>query len=217
MMDRQGQSDSSVRPGKSPNKAGKPVAEGTEERELAKGNSRQSTALRTQGRARVARGLERIRQAAKRDKGGEIYRRAVVAVLNAIYETEFLGFSYGFRPKRSQHDALDAVDRAPMTRKVAWVLDADLGGFFESISHAWLVKFVEHRIGGRRIVRRIQQWLRAGVLEDGSWTQQEAGDATGWECLTLTRQPVPPLCVRPVGPAVAEEDGARRGDRRALG
>jgi RNA-directed DNA polymerase len=264
MMNRREQSDSSVLPRKSSNKAGRPVAEGMEGRELAKRNSRQTVALRTQGRARVIRGLERIRQVAKRDKevrftallhhvydvdmlreayfnlkrdaapgvDGEtwqhygkdleanlqdlsrrlkegtyqatpvrrtyipkadgrqrplgvtsqedkVVQRAVVAVLNAIYETEFLGFSYGFRPGRSQHNALDALDRALMTRKVEWVLDADLRGFFDSISHEWLVKFVEHRIGDRRIVRLIQQWLRAGVLEDGTWTQQEEGTPQG--------------------------------------
>src|SRR5438128_3827278 len=264
MKDRQEQSDSSVLPRKSSNKAGQPVAEGTEERELAKRNSLQSTALRTQGRARVVRGLERIRQVAQRAKevrftallhhvydvdmlreayfslkrdaapgvDGEtwqhygedlegnlqdlsrrlkegtyqatpvrrtyipkadgrqrplgvttqedkVVQRAVVAVLNAIYETEFLGFSYGCRPGLSEHHALDALDRALMTRKVEWVLDADVRGFFESISHEWLVKFVEHRIGDRRIVCLIQQWLRAGVLEDGSWTQQEEGAPQG--------------------------------------
>jgi RNA-directed DNA polymerase len=88
-------------------------------------------------------------------------------VLNAIYETDFLGFSYGFRPGRSQHQALDALYTGLLTRKVNWVLDLDIKGFFDGISHEWLVKFVEHRIADRRVVRLIQKWLKAGVLEDG--------------------------------------------------
>jgi RNA-directed DNA polymerase len=109
----------------------------------------------------------------------KIVQRATVAVLNAIYETEFLGFSYGFRPGRSPHNALDALNVALMTRKVSWVLDADIRGFFEAISHEWMVKFVEHRIGDRRVVRLIQKWLKAGVLEDEVWTQQEEGTQQG--------------------------------------
>src|SRR5712691_8242389 len=222
MMDRQEQSDSSVRPTEEvleQSRATGGGGDGGKGRELAKRNSLQSTALRTQGRVRVVRGLERIRQVAKRDKevrftallhhvydvdmlreayfnlkrdaapgvDGEtwqhygedleanlqdlsrrlkegtyqatpvrrtyipkadgrqrplgvtsqedkVVQRAVVAVLNAIYETEFLGFSYGFRPRRSQHNALDALDRALMTRKVEWVLDADVRGFLEPSS-----------------------------------------------------------------------------------
>src|SRR5712691_5328182 len=264
MMNRREQSDSSVLPRKSPNKAGQPVAEGTEERELAKRNSLQSTALRTQGRARVVRGLERIRQVAQRDKevrftallhhvydvdmlreayfslkrgaapgvDGETWRhygedleehlqdlsgrlargayraspvqrayvpkadgrqrpigvpvledkivqKATVAVLNQLYETEFLGFSYGFRPGRSPHDALAALDRAIFTKKVNYVLDADIRGFFDAISHEWTVKFVEHRIGDKRVIRLIQKWLKAGVLEDKTWTQAEEGTPQG--------------------------------------
>jgi len=109
----------------------------------------------------------------------KIVQRATVAVLNAIYETEFLGFSYGFRPGRSQHNALDALNVGLMKRQVNWVLDADIRGFFEAISHDWLVKFVEHRIGDRRVVRLIQKWLKAGALENGTWTQQEEGTQQG--------------------------------------
>ncbi len=91
-----------------------------------------------------------------------------VEVLNAIYEADFLGFSYGFRPGRSQHNALDALyGRDLPTKKVNWVLDADIRGFFDAIDHGWLVKFLEHRIADRRVVRLIQKWLSAGVLEDG--------------------------------------------------
>ena len=109
----------------------------------------------------------------------KIVQRATVAVLEAIYEEDFVGFSYGFRPKRSAHDALEAVDRDLMTKKVNWVLDADIRGYYEVIDHEWLVKFVEHRIGDRRVVRLIQKWLKAGVREDGEWTRREAGVPQG--------------------------------------
>jgi RNA-directed DNA polymerase len=109
----------------------------------------------------------------------KIVQRALVMVLEAIYEEDFLGFSYGFRPGRSAHDALDALDRALMTKKVNWVLDADIRGYYEAIDHEWLVKFVEHRIGDRRVVRLIQKWLKAGVLEDGEWTRKEEGVPQG--------------------------------------
>jgi RNA-directed DNA polymerase len=100
-------------------------------------------------------------------------------VLNAIYETDFLGFSYGFRPGRSQHQALDALYTGLLTRKVNWVLDLDIKGFFDGISHEWLVKFVEHRIADRRVVRLIQKWLKAGVLEDGKRIRVEEGTPQG--------------------------------------
>jgi group II intron reverse transcriptase/maturase len=109
----------------------------------------------------------------------KIVQRATVAVLEAIYETDFLGFSYGFRPGRNQHQALEALDRGLMTTKVNWVLDADLRGFFDAIDHAWLVQFVQHRIGDRRMVRLLQKWLQAGVLEDGAWTRSEEGTPQG--------------------------------------
>ena len=109
----------------------------------------------------------------------KIVQRATVAVLEAIYEEDFLGFSYGFRPKRSAHDALEAVDRGLMTKKVNWVLDADIRGYYEAIDHEWLEKFVQHRIGDERIVRLIQKWLKAGVLEDGEWTRKEEGVPQG--------------------------------------
>jgi group II intron reverse transcriptase/maturase len=102
-----------------------------------------------------------------------------VEVLNAIYEADFLGFSYGFRPGRGQHDALDALHVGITRKKVNWVLDADIRGFFDAIVHEWLVKFVEHRIADRRIVRLIQKWLRAGVLEDGQRIQSELGTPQG--------------------------------------
>ena len=92
---------------------------------------------------------------------------AAVMVLNAIYEGDFVGFSYGFRPGRGPHDALDAVATAIKIRKVNWILDADIRNFFGAVSQDWLVRFLEHRIGDKRIIRLIQKWLRAGILEDG--------------------------------------------------
>jgi len=109
----------------------------------------------------------------------KIVQRATVEVLNAIYETDFLGFSYGFRPGRSQHNALDALYVGLLTKKVNWVLDLDIRGFFDSIDHGWLVKFLEHRIADRRVVRLIQKWLNAGVLEDGKRMRVEEGTPQG--------------------------------------
>src|ERR1700681_387771 len=109
----------------------------------------------------------------------KIVQRGAVEVLNAIYETDFLGFSYGFRPGRHQHQALDALYTGLLTRNVNWVLDLDIKGFFDGLSHEWLVKFVEHRIADRRVVRLIQKWLRAGVLEDRSEEHVEEGTPQG--------------------------------------
>jgi len=109
----------------------------------------------------------------------KVVQRAVVEVMNTIYEEDFAGFSYGFRPGRSQHNALDALATAIGTRNVNWVLDADIRGFFDAIDHEWLVKFVAHRIGDRRLVRLIQKWLSAGVMEDGRWTASEVGSPQG--------------------------------------
>ncbi|MGH9381744.1 MAG: group II intron reverse transcriptase/maturase [Thermoanaerobaculia bacterium] len=109
----------------------------------------------------------------------KVVQRATVEVMNAVYETDFLGFSYGFRPGRSQHNALDALYTGLLTRKVSWVLDLDIRGFFDTIDHGWLVKFVEHRIADRRVVRLIQKWLNAGVLEDGKRTRIEEGTPQG--------------------------------------
>jgi group II intron reverse transcriptase/maturase len=99
----------------------------------------------------------------------KIVQFATVLVLNAIYETEFLGFCYGYRPGRSQHNCLDALYTGMLTKKVNWILDADIRGFFDTLDHGWLVKFVEHRIGDPRVVRLIQKWLSAGVIEQGRW------------------------------------------------
>jgi RNA-directed DNA polymerase len=257
-------SDRPAVPGKSPNKAERSAAEEMEGRGLAKGNLREQNASRTQRRSDALSALERVRQAARKDRktqftallhhiynpnmlekaylalkreaapgvDGETWRhygqalesnlqdlserlkrgayrakpvrrvyipkadgrqrplgvtaledkivqRATVEVLNAIYETDFLGFSYGFRPGRNQHQALDALYAGLLTRKVNWVLDLDIRGFFDAIDHGWLVKFIEHRIADRRVVRLIQKWLNAGVLEDGKRTLVQEGTPQG--------------------------------------
>jgi len=259
-----GKSDSPIVPEKSPNKAGRPAAEGMEGRGLAKGNPREQNAPRTQGRTSAQSALERVRQAARKDrkqrftalfhhvcdierlrraylgvkrdaspgidgqtwqqygesleenlrdlsgrlrKGAyrakparrayvpkadgrqrpigvvaledKIVQRSAVEVLNAVYEVDFVGFSYGFRPGRSQHQALDALTVGLRKRKVNWVLDADLRAFFDTLRHAWLETFVGHRIADRRMLRLIQKWLRAGVLEDGKRIRSAEGAVQG--------------------------------------
>jgi group II intron reverse transcriptase/maturase len=105
----------------------------------------------------------------------KVVQGAVEMVLNAIYEEDFLGFSYGFRAGRGQHDALDALSVGITSTKVNWILDADISSFFDMVSQDWLVRFMEHRVGDRRIIRLIQKWMRAGVLEDGAVTVSERG------------------------------------------
>src|ERR1700720_1850144 len=109
----------------------------------------------------------------------KVVQRATTALLNAIYEEEFLGFSYGFRPGRGQHDALDALHVGIDSRKVNFILDADIAGFFDAVSQDWLIRFVEHRIGDPRIIRLIRKWLKAGVLEDGVVTTSDRGTGQG--------------------------------------
>lgn len=109
----------------------------------------------------------------------KIVQLAMVEVVNGIYETDFLGFSYGFRPGRGQHDALDALVVGIERGRVNWVLDADICGFFDAISHEWLMKFVEHRIADRRVLRLIRKWLKAGVLEDGKRMHSDLGTPQG--------------------------------------
>src|SRR6516164_6881397 len=259
-----GKSDDRIVPKKPPNKgvheASEEVVEG---RRSAEGNTMQATATRTQSRLDALIALDRVREAARRDRrarftallhhvtferlregfyalkheaapgvdgvtweqydtnleerlrdlhrrihGGtyrarpsrrgfipkadgrqrplgitaledKIVQQAVVRVLNQIYEVDFLGFSYGFRPRRSQHDTLDALWVGLMRRKVNWVLDADIRGFFDNIDRGWLLKFLEHRVADRRILRLVQQWLEAGVIEDGQWTKTEVGTPQG--------------------------------------
>ena len=109
----------------------------------------------------------------------KILQRAVAEALNAIYETDFLGFSYGFRPGRSPHHALDALAAGIMRKRVNWVLDADFREFFTSLDHRWLEKFLEHRIADKRVLRLIQKWMAAGVIEDGAWTDSVEGVPQG--------------------------------------
>jgi RNA-directed DNA polymerase len=266
MMNTRGKSDGPVVPRKSPNKAEEPAAEAMKGRGLAKGNSPERNALRTQSRGGAPSALERVRQVARADrkqrftallhhiydverlraaylaikkgaaagvdgqtwehygealeanlqdlshrlkrgayrarpvrrvyipkvgKLGElrplgvpaledkIVQRATVEVLNAIYEQDFLGFSYGFRPGRSPHQALDALAVGIGTRKVNWVLDADIRRFYDTLDHGWLAKFIEHRVADRRVVRLIQKWLNAGVWEEGKRIQSEVGTVQG--------------------------------------
>src|SRR2546422_2659429 len=109
----------------------------------------------------------------------KIAQRATVTVMNGIYETDFLGFSYGYRPGKSQHNALDALYTGLLTRKVNWVLDGDISSFFDGLDHEWLIKFVEHRIADQRVVRLIRKWLNAGVLEKGQWSCSKEGTPQG--------------------------------------
>ncbi|MEO6324359.1 MAG: group II intron reverse transcriptase/maturase [Thermoanaerobaculia bacterium] len=264
-MNGRGKSDSPVVPTKPSNKAARAAAERVEGRGLAKGNLPESGACRTQSRESATSALERVRQAAKRDRRqrftallhhvydveclmrayramaheaaagvdgqtwhrygqdgleqklrdlserlktgayrvspvrrvyipkadgrrrplgvptleDKLVQRATAEVLGAIYEEDFLGFSYGFRPKRSQHQALDALAVGIHSRKVNWVLDADIRSFFDTLDHGWMVKFLEHRVGDRRVVSLILRWLKAGVVEDGARRRSEEGTVQG--------------------------------------
>jgi hypothetical protein len=109
----------------------------------------------------------------------KIVQRAVVEVCNAIYEEDFLGFSYGFRPRRSQHDALDALAVGITQTPVNWIVDVDVRAFFDTVSHEWLIRFVEYRIADPRMLRLIRKWLKAGVMDDGEWSSSEAGTPQG--------------------------------------
>ena len=109
----------------------------------------------------------------------KIVQQAMVWILQSIYEEDFLGFSYGFRVGRSQHDALDALSVAMTRKRVNWILDADIEGFFDAIDHNWLIKFLEHRIGDKRVLRLIRKWLRAGISEEGEWSRTTVGTPQG--------------------------------------
>ena len=109
----------------------------------------------------------------------KIVQQAVVTILNQIYEVDFKGFSYGFRPGRSPHQALDALTVGIQRKKVNWILDADIRGFFDNMSHEWTMKFIEYRMADRRILRLIQKWLKAGVSEDGQWLETNVGTPQG--------------------------------------
>jgi group II intron reverse transcriptase/maturase len=109
----------------------------------------------------------------------KLVQQAVATILNQIYEEDFLGFSYGFRPGRSQHDALDALSYGLLKKKVNYILDADIRSFFDNLDKSWLVKFMEHRVADPRILRLIQKWLKAGVMEDGKWSETQTGTPQG--------------------------------------
>jgi RNA-directed DNA polymerase len=262
-MHERGKSDGRVVPAKLANKAVQAAAESVEERRPAKGNTDRTTRPGHSAGQGVTNGLDRVRQAARRDKDArftallhhvdlarlraayralspkaaagmdgvtwaaygqnleanlqdlhrrlhagsyrarpsrrayipkadgrqrplgiaaledKIVQRAVVEVLNAIYEVDFLGFSYGFRPGREPHDALDALAVGIYKKKVNWILDADLRDFFTSLDQGWLMKFLEHRIADKRVLRLIQKWLKAGVIEDGNWSETPEGTPQG--------------------------------------
>ncbi len=156
--------------------------------------------------------------AAREDK---IVQGATVMVLTAIHEGDFLGFSYGFQPGRGTHDALDALVVATTTRKVNYILDADIRSFFDTVSQEWLVTFVEHRIGDRRVTRLIRKWLKAGIVEDGTVTVSDRGTGQGSVISPLLANiylhyvlaaPRP----GPVGRTLATAGGHRRHGHRAL-
>jgi retron-type reverse transcriptase len=140
----------------------------------------------------------------------KIVQHAVGTVLNQIYEEDFLGCSYGFRPRRSQHDALDALWVGIMRKRVSWVLDVDIRDFFGSVSHEWMVKFLQHRIADRRILRLIQKWRSIPTVEDGS------GDSAGLGDFAAARERLPALCFRSLGTALAATSGYRESDRGPL-
>jgi hypothetical protein len=119
----------------------------------------------------------------------KIVQRAVVEVLNAVYEVDFRGFSYGFRPGRKPHDALDALTVGITSKRVNWVLDADIRDFFGQLDHSWLRRFLRHRIADERVLRLIDKWLTVGVVEDGQWTECDEGSPQGALCAAAHKPP----------------------------
>ena len=138
----------------------------------------------------------------------KILQRAVVGVLNAVYEVDFRGFSYGFRPRRGPHRALDALATGIMTKRVNWVLDADIRDFFGQLDRDWLGRFLRHRIADERVLRLIGKWLAAGVIEDGTWAETDRGSPQGASVSPLPGR-VPALRHGPVGRLVEETVRAR--------
>jgi RNA-directed DNA polymerase len=144
----------------------------------------------------------------------KIVQGAVAEVLNAVYEADFMGFSYGFRPERSPHAALAALDKALMTQRVDWVLDVDIRTFFDSVDHGWLMRMLTHRIADRRVLRLLERWLKAGLLESGRWEPMGAGgsrDPTGIGDQPDPCKRLPPLRCRSLGSPVATAVGSRTG------
>ena len=134
----------------------------------------------------------------------KIVQRAVVEVLNAVYEVDFRGFCYGFRPGRKPHDALDALTVGITSRRVNWVLDADIRDFFGQLDHSWLRKFLRHRIADERVLRLIDKWLTVGVVEDGEWTECDEGFAPRGIGVAVAREHLPALRPGSVGRLVAD-------------
>ena len=132
-------------------------------------------------------------------------------VLNAIYEEDFLGFSYGFRPGRGQHDALDALAVGITRTKVNWIVDANIARFFDAVSHEWLMRFVEHRIGDRRMNRLVRKWLKAGVMEEGRLVSAEAGTPPRGGRLATAGKYLPPLRLRSLGRPVGMDRSTCKG------
>ena len=145
----------------------------------------------------------------------KIVQGAVAEVLSAIYEVDFLGFSYGFRPGRNPHQALSAVHTAIMSQRVNWVLDADIRSFFDSVDHEWLLRMLAHRIADPRILRLIRQWLEAGILESDEWHETDRGTPQGAH-QPAPGQHLPALRPRPLGPSMAPPAGSRSDLDRAL-
>ena len=123
----------------------------------------------------------------------KIVQQGVVTILNQIYEEDFLGFSYGFRPGRSQHDALDALSYALLKKKVNYILDADVRSFFDNLDKSWMIRFIEHRVADPRILRLIQKWLKAGVMEEGKWSESQTGTPQGSVITPLTQKVISSL------------------------
>jgi hypothetical protein len=146
----------------------------------------------------------------------KILQRAVVEVLNAIYEADFRGFSYGFRPGRGPHDALDALTVGLERKKVNWVLDADIRDFFGQLDRAWLRRFLEHRIADPRVLRLVDKWLAAGGRRGRDLVADRAGFSAGSIGIAAARQRVPALRLRPMGRLVETPRGARRRHYRAF-
>ena len=132
-----------------------------------------------------------------------------MTVLEAIYEEDFVGFSYGFRPGRGQHDALDALHVGILRKQVNWVLDADIQGFFDAMAHIWIIRFLEHRIADKRILRLIAKWLKVGIVEDGRVTRGQPWRSARGGDLTDPGERLPALRVRLVGPSLAPDQGDR--------
>jgi retron-type reverse transcriptase len=125
----------------------------------------------------------------------KIVQQAVATILNAIYEVDFKGFSYGFRPGRSPHQALDALNVGICRKRVNWILDADIRGFFDNLSHEWTEKFVQHRVADPRIHRLIHKWLKAGISEEGEWSETKIGTPQGAVITALTQKVIWSACV----------------------